>query len=654
MINRIPASDISPTIWFGGEFVPVKTIPFEKFKVEATAIRDGHDAFGAEAVVLDLKGNEISRAVMRENWPGTNRYEAWVNTNGLGDFTFHIETYDHPYLTWEHDGAIKIAANVDAELMCEIGALLFEEKITADPKSEALLKPFIKQLRDKKLAPANRFSQATIEEVRNYFRANPLKKLISKSESFPVRSERDRALIGAWYEFFPRSEGAQLAINGKTISGNFKTATKRLSAVKEMGFDVLYLPPVHPIGVQFRKGPNNTLNPGPDDPGVPWAIGGAAGGHDAINPELGSMKDFEEFVKAARELDIEIAMDFALQASPDHPWVKSNPKWFSHRPDGSIAYAENPPKKYQDIYPINFDQDYAGVLAESLRILRLWISKGVTIFRVDNPHTKPVHFWQEVISTIYKESPEVIFLAEAFTKPAMMHALGKAGFHQSYTYFTWRTSKWELTEYGREVAQGTSAFFRPNFWVNTPDINPFHLQSGNPAMFALRAVLASTLTPSWGMYAGYELYEHRAFKEGGEEYMDSEKYEIKVRDWEGAGKKGLTLAPFIAQLNAIRKAHPALQRLRNLTFHDTDSDAIIAYSKREGKDLVLVVVNLDPSFAQGTTVHWNMEALGFSANEFEVKDLLDNSTMTWSPHTYVSLNPTRPVGKVAHIVSVKI
>ncbi len=265
-----------------------------------------------------------------------------------------------------------------------------------------------------------------------------------------------------------------------------------------------------------------------------------------------------------------------------------------------------------------------------------------------------MHFWQDLLAIVYKESPEVVFLAEAFTRPAMMHALGKAGFHQSYTYFTWRTSKWELTEYGREVAQGTSAFFRPNFWVNTPDINPFHLQSGNPAIFALRAVLASTLTPSWGMYAGYELYEHRAFKEGGEEYMDSEKYEIKVRDWEGVGKKGLTLAPFIAQLNAIRKAHPALQRLRNLTFHDTDSDAIIAYSKREGKDLVLVVVNLDPSFAQGTTVHWNMEALGFSSNEFEVKDLLDGSTMTWSPHTYVSLNPTRPVGKVAHIVSVKI
>jgi starch synthase (maltosyl-transferring) len=421
-----------------------------------------------------------------------------------------------------------------------------------------------------------------------------------------------------------------------------------------MGFDVLYLPPIHPIGIAHRKGKNNTLDAQPDDCGVPWAIGNSDGGHDAINPELGTMKDFEDFVKAASKQGLEIAMDLALQTSPDHPWVKSNPEWFNKRADGTIAYAENPPKKYQDIYPINFDDDYEGIRNEVLRVIRLWVSKGVKIFRVDNPHTKPVHFWQDLLAIVHAESPEVVFLAEAFTRPAMMHSLGKAGFHQSYTYFTWRTSKWELTDYGREVAQGTSAFFRPNFWVNTPDINPFHLQSGNPAMFALRAVLASTLTPSWGMYAGYELYEHRAFKEGGEEYMDSEKYEIKVRDWDGAAKKSLTLAPFIAQLNAIRKAHPALQRLRNLTFHDTDSDAIIAYSKREGSDLVLVVVNLDPSFAQGTTVHWNMDALGLNANEFEVKDLLDGSTMTWNPHTYVSLNPTRPVGKVAHIVSVKI
>lgn len=643
MINRIPASDISPTIWFGGEFVSVKTIPFEQFKVEATVIREGHDAFGAQAVVLDSKGNEVCRSVMHENAPGTNRYETWVNTNGLGEFTFHIETYDHPFLTWEHDGEIKIAANVDSDLMCEIGALIYEETIESDKNAKDLLKPLIKKLRDTKIDAGTRFSWATVPEVRNYFYNNPFKKLVSVSDSYPVRSDRDRALVGAWYEFFPRSEG-----------GNFKKAVNRLAGVKEMGFDVLYLPPIHPIGVQFRKGPNNSLTPSPKDPGVPWAIGGKEGGHDSINPDLGDMKDFENFVAEAKKLNIEIAMDFALQVSPDHPWVMSNPRWFSHRPDGSIAYAENPPKKYQDIYPINFDQDYQGILNESLRILRLWISKGVTIFRVDNPHTKPVHFWQEVMSTIYAEHPEVIFLAEAFTKPAMMHALGKAGFQQSYTYFTWRTSKEELIAYGNEVAHGTSAFFRPNFWVNTPDILPYHLQSGNPAMFALRAVLASTLSPSWGMYAGYELYESKPLAEGKEEYWESEKYQIRTRDWEGAAKKGLTLAPYIAQLNKIRKENVALQRLRNLHFHHTDSGAILAYSKREGNNLILVVVNLDPTYSQETTVHWNMQVLGLNQESFKVIDLLDESIHHWSAHTFIRLQPSRPVGKVAHIVRVEI
>ena len=643
MINRIPASDISPTIWFGGEFVPVKTIPFEKFKVEATVIREGHDAFGAEAVVLDSKGTEVCRSIMHENWPGTNRFETWINTNGLGEFTFHIETYDHPFATWHHDGEIKIAANIDPNLMCEIGALLYEETIRSDSAAKSLLLPQITNLRDKKLPPANRFSLATNNQVLDYFYQKPLKRLVSKSESYPIRSDRDRALVGAWYEFFPRSEG-----------GNFKSATKRLNGVKEMGFDVLYLPPVHPIGVQFRKGPNNSLNPGPNDPGVPWAIGGKEGGHDTINPELGTMKDFEDFVKEAAKLGIEIAMDFALQASPDHPWVKSNPKWFSHRPDGSIAYAENPPKKYQDIYPINFDQDYQGILNESLRILRLWISKGVKIFRVDNPHTKPVHFWQELLAIIYKESPEVIFLAEAFTKPAMMHALGKAGFQQSYTYFTWRTSKDELASYGNEVAHGTSAFFRPNFWVNTPDILPYHLQNGNPAMFAIRAVLASTMAPSWGMYAGYELYESKPIADGKEEYWESEKYQIKKREWDAAAKKGLTLAPFIAQLNKIRRENIALQRLRNLQFHHTESGAFLAYSKREADNLILVVINLDPTYVQETTVHWNMQALGINNGNFKVTDLLDGQSYEWSPQTYVRLQASRPVGKVAHIVKVTL
>jgi starch synthase (maltosyl-transferring) len=577
LISRIAISDISPAVYFGGEFLPVKAVAGETIQISATAVIEGHEKLAAQAVLHDSKGKVVSRADMKETWPGTNRYEGSITIPAQGDYFFVIE---------------------------------------ADSTSQ-------------------------------------YRTVYGSTEKYPIRADRERALVGSWYEFFPRSEGAIKNTDGTITSGTFITATKRLPAVAAMGFDVLYLPPIHPIGVAHRKGPNNSLTAGPNDPGVPWAIGNSDGGHDGINPALGTMKDFENFVAAAKKAGLEIALDLALQTSPDHPWVKSNPQWFNKRADGTIAYAENPPKKYQDIYPINFDDDYEGIRDEVLRIIRLWVSKGVKIFRVDNPHTKPVHFWQDLLDIVRRESPEVIFLAEAFTAPAMMHALGKAGFHQSYTYFTWRTSKSELTEYGREVAQQTSAFFRPNFWVNTPDINPLYLQSGNPAMFALRAVLASTLTPSWGMYAGYEIYEHRPFKEGGEEYLDSEKYEIKVRDWDGATKKGLTLAPFITQLNAIRKANPALQQLRNLVFHNTESEAIIAYSKREGKNLILVVVNLDPSFAQGTIVHWDMNALGLEGS-FAVKDLLDGKSFDWSEHQFVQLDPTRPVGKVAHICQVKL
>ena len=577
MISRIAISDISPAVYFGGGFLPVKAVAGETIQVSATAVIEGHEKLSAQVVLHDSKGKVVSRADMKETWPGTNRYEGSITIPAQGDYFFVIE---------------------------------------ADSTSQ-------------------------------------YRTVYGSTEKYPIRADRERALSGAWYEFFPRSEGAMKNADGTITSGTFVSATKRLPAVAAMGFDVLYLPPIHPIGVAHRKGPNNSLTAGPNDPGVPWAIGNSDGGHDAINPALGTMKDFENFVAAAKKAGLEIALDLALQTSPDHPWVKSNPQWFNKRADGTIAYAENPPKKYQDIYPINFDDDYEGIRDEVLRIIRLWVSKGVKIFRVDNPHTKPVHFWQDLLDIVRRESPEVIFLAEAFTAPAMMHALGKAGFHQSYTYFTWRTSKSELTEYGREVAQQTSAFFRPNFWVNTPDINPFHLQSGNPAMFALRAVLASTLTPSWGMYAGYEIYEHRPFKEGGEEYLDSEKYEIKIRDWDGATKKGLTLAPFITQLNAIRKANPALHQLRNLVFHNTESEAIIAYSKREGKNLILVVVNLDPSFAQGTIVHWDMNALGLEGT-FAVKDLLDGKSFDWSEHQFIQLDPTRPVGKVAHICQVKL
>ena len=596
---------------------------------------------------------------MREIWPGLDRYESFVTPTGLGNWSFHIEAFDDPFHTWEHDCGIKIRAGIDEELCCQMGVDVFifaidSNQSTLASKERKELERLVKILGDKKLSALARYESATSDEVKEIFHRNPTRRYVGRSASYPLYVERDRALFSSWYEFFPRSEGAIRNKDGSVTSGNFRTATKSLERVAKMGFDVLYLPPIHPIGKTFRKGKNNTLNPDETDPGVPWAIGSEAGGHDAVNPELGTLKDFEDFLKAANKLNIEVALDFALQVSPDHPWVKEHPKWFTTRPDGSIAYAENPPKKYQDIYPINFDKDFNGLKNEVIRILDFWISKGVKIFRVDNPHTKPVIFWQEVIKEINRKYPEVIFLAEAFTRPAMMHSLGKAGFQQSYTYFTWRTSKEELTDYASEVAKQSSAYFRPNFWVNTPDILPFHLQNGNPAMFAIRALLASTLAPSWGMYAGYELYEHVRFKEGGEEYKDSEKYEIKVRDWAQAEKLGMTLAPYISQLNQIRKKNSALQKLRNLEFHASDSPAILAYSKRDGENLILITVNLDPSRVQETMVHWNMHALGLPEGGFRVTDLLTGEEMEWSDHTFVRLDPARPHGKVGHLVKVHL
>ena len=639
---------------FGGDFVPVKAIANEVIPVSATIFREGHDALGADVIVFSADGREIMRKQMRLLWQGGDRYQVEITLPSEGDFTFAIESYDHPLATWLHDAEIKIKADIEADLMCASGVALFKELIAAEPSAKSALKKALSALENGKVSALERFNAATDIAVKEFLASHPLRRLASTSEKYPIRADYPRALIGSWYEFFPRSEGAILNRDGSKISGTFKTAAKRIPAIAAMGFDVLYLPPIHPIGKSHRKGRNNTLTPTESDPGVPWAIGGKAGGHTSINPDLGTMQDFESFVAVAKKNGISVALDFALQASPDHPWVKEHPEFFSHRVDGTIAYAENPPKKYQDIYPINFDNDYQGILNESISILRFWISKGVNIFRVDNPHTKPLHFWADLTNTIRLESPKVVFLAEAFTKPAMMHALGMAGFHQSYTYFTWRTSKEELTNYGREVAEETSAFFRPNFWVNTPDILPAHLQSGNPAIFAIRAALAATLTPSWGMYAGYELYEHRALREGGEEYLDSEKYEIKVRDWEDASNKQLTLAPFITTLNKIRRENIALQRLRNLRFHHCENTQVLAYSKREGSNLLLIVVNLDPNFAQETTVYWDLGSLGITTESFDVTDLIDGKSYRWGRETYIRLDPTRLSGKVVHIARVKL
>jgi starch synthase (maltosyl-transferring) len=517
--------------------------------------------------------------------------------------------------------------------------------------------------------------------VREALRRAPLRELVSASQTYPLRVSRRLALAGSWYEMFPRSEGARQKKNGTWVSGTFRTAAKRLPAIAAMGFDVVYLTPIHPIGTTFRKGRNNTLEAAPGDPGSPYAIGSADGGHDAIHPDLGTEKDFKAFVAAARAEGLEVALDIALNASPDHPWVTEHPEWFVTRADGSIAYAENPPKKYQDIYPLSFDTDPEGLYAAMLDIFRTWIDRGVTLFRIDNPHTKPVNFWEWLLAQVHATNPEVIFLSEAFTKPAMMQTLARIGFHQSYTYFTWRNTKEEIEEYLTEVSGPQGSVLRPSFWPTTHDILPPYLSEGGVAAFAVRAVLAATGSPTWGIYSGYELVESTP-RPGAEEQIDNEKYEYRPRDWERADEYGIAL--LLGKLNEVRRAHPALQQLRNLTIHPTTNSNVVAYSRRipadrlsratakptgrtmsaggndrrapRHDDVVVVVLNLDPRNAQESVVDLNLSALGLSAPEgdenapfFVAHDLLSGETYGWGAHPWVRLDPQV---RVAHVLQV--
>jgi starch synthase (maltosyl-transferring) len=546
------------------------------------------------------------------------------------------------------------------------GALLFERAARRIPQppgasrpaaARTALRALVATLRDRGLTPWDRLAAAEDPQIAAILRTWPLRDLVTRSRPLIVSVDRERALYGSWYEFFPRSEGVQIDPMGRRApaSGTLRTAAKRLDAIAGMGFDVVYLPPVHPIGTTFRKGRNNTLNPAEGDPGSPWAIGSPDGGHDALHPDLGTMDDFDAFVARTRELGMEIALDLALNASPDHPWVKEHPEWFTKRADGSIAYAENPPKKYQDIYPLNFDNDPEGIFAEVLRIVRQWMDHGVRIFRVDNPHTKPLRFWEKLLADIRGTDPDVLFLAEAFTRPAMMHTLAKIGFHQSYTYFTWRNGAQELEEYMLELSGDAAAYMRPNFFTNTPDILNEYLQHGGVPAFKIRAVLAAMLSPTWGIYSGYELCENVPIRPGSEEYMDSEKYQYRPRDWEAAARDGIGIADYITELNRIRRTHPALHRLRNLRFHAVDQPGLMCFSKRvanarpgQRDDTVLVVVNLDPYQTREATVWLDLPALGVD-REFIVTDELTGESYRWGNANYVRLDPaTRP----AHVFSV--
>ena len=660
-IGRLPILNITPRVE-GGRW-PAKGIVGEVIPFSAVVFREGHDALGVELLLTSPTGKQTVHR-MHAGTPGSDRWHASAQLTEQGHYRFQIRAFSDEFETWHHNTEVKLAVGVDEELMMLEGIRLLTRAAAEKGRTKANAKQLVElaeTLDDKSRSAQARFEAANESAIVKAIADQPIRDLITLSDEYLINCERQYAGAAAWYEFFPRSEGAKFDAKTKTwTSGNFKTAAKRLPAVAAMGFDVLYMPPIHPIGHAHRKGPNNTLVAGPQDPGSPWAIGSEAGGHDAIHPDLGTEKDFKAFVKKAHELGLEIALDLALQASPDHPWVKEHPEWFTTRADGSIAYAENPPKKYQDIYPINFDNDRDGIYLEVLRVVKHWIGFGIKIFRVDNPHTKSVNFWEWLIAEVNAEFPDVVFLAEAFTRPAMMHALGKVGFQQSYTYYTWRNTKDELQSYLTELAYESADFFRPNLWVSTPDILTQYLQYGGPAAHKLRATIAATASPSWGMYAGYELIECVA-RPGAEEHIDSEKFEYKPRDWAAADKAGRSIAPHITRLNEIRKDHPALLQLRNIEFHHTDDGSILAFSKHlaaehspTGKaDTIIVVVNVDPHSVRETTVHLDLAKLGLPSDaKFEVHDLITGDKWVWGANNYVRLDSFVESAHVLHATKI--
>jgi starch synthase (maltosyl-transferring) len=649
----------------------------ERLPVAATVFREGHDAVAANVVwrpptptagVAPAAANQAAKKAtklpflrMEPGAPGTDRWHAEVVPTEEGRWTLVIEAWSDPYATWRHAVEVKYEAGQGVEDLAndlETGARVLARAVRNVPREHrAELQNAAAALRDEHRDLEHRIAPGLGDPVARLMRDYPVRELVTRSETYAVWVDRPRASYGSWYEFFPRSEGAVVPDQsfdavGPPSHGTFKTAAERLPAVAAMGFDVVYLPPIHPIGRVNRKGRNNTLVPEADDVGSPWAIGSEEGGHDAINPALGTIEDFDDFVARTEELGMEVALDFALQCAPDHPWVKEHPEWFTQKPDGSIAYAENPPKRYQDIYPLNFDNDPKGLYAECLRVVRYWVDHGVKIFRVDNPHTKPLNFWHWLIWEVKKTDPDVLFLAEAFTRPAMMHALARIGFTQSYTYFTWRTAKWELEEYARELVDAAD-YMRPNFFVNTPDILHASLQYGGPPMFKIRAVLAALLSPTWGVYSGYELYEHQAVRPGSEEYMDSEKYQLRPRDWSAAEREHRTLAPYLTRLNELRRNHPALQEIRNLHQHFVNDDNVMCWSKRDTEtgDTVVVVLNLDPHAPREATVSLDLPALGLDWHErFAVHDELSDQTFDWGQFNYVRLDPYH---EPAHVFTVR-
>ncbi len=627
--NRSFRGDVR-TVWIenvwpeldGGRF-PVKREVGELFEVTADILREGHEALAAVLKYRTVKDTEWHETTMEPL--GNDRWVARFPLAENTRYVYIIEAYPDPYKSWAEDLNKRLAADMEVTSELLEGAELLRRTLPraagADRKRlEERLAEF-----EATALPAARTRILLDAETAELMETYPDRSGATRYDrELEVVVDRPRARFAAWYEMFPRSQGK---IPGQ--HGTFKDCIDRLPDIVAMGFDVIYLPPIHPIGRSFRKGKNNSLPSGPDDPGSPWAIGNEYGGHKAVEPAIGTLDDFQAFVHAARQAGLEIALDYALQCSPDHPYVKMHPEWFHARPDGTIKYAENPPKKYQDIYPLNFYcRDREALWEEMKTILLFWIEQGVRIFRVDNPHTKPIPFWAWLIGEIQAVHPDVIFLAEAFTRPKVMQALAKVGFTQSYTYFTWRNFKNELIDYFTELTQTEVAeYFRGNLFTNTPDILPPLLQQGGRPAFKMRLVLAATLSTLYGIYSGYEFCENTAIP-GTEEYRDSEKYEIKVRNPDVRGN----IRDYIARVNAIRRENPALHEYRNLRFYDSDDDNILVYGKRnsDGANAILVAVNLDPFEAHQAQVRLPLNELGIGADKrFQVHELITDLRHLW-------------------------
>ncbi len=674
--GRIVVMDVTPSAEQG--MFPARVELGEPFEVTAQVFIEGRTKVGATAVLRNPRGREMQRAAMTCANPGLDRWTVMLQAGEhsdlkpwdedyaavkrqLGEWTVTIEGWEDTYTSWLHDARIKVQVGDDVENALETGAeMLNRWAHTADAHLSARDRKHLEQaaerMSDKERPASARLAEADNPRIEALHKTHPLRDGISESRPQRFKVERPKSSFAAWYQFFPRSEGACRAEDGTIVQGNFKTALTGLDRAAEEGFDIVYLPPIFPIGVTNRKGRNNSLVAGPHDPGSPFGIGSELGGHDTVDPLLGTMDDFKAFVAHAHELGLEIALDFALQCSPDHPWVKQHPNWFRIKPDGTIAFAENPPKKYQDIYPIDFNADMPGIEREVERIMNLWIEAGVTIFRIDNPHTKPVRFWQDVIAAVTKKHPEVLFLAEAFTRPGMMRALSYVGFTQSHCYFPWRNTKEELAEYLLET-NGNNGYYQHNtFWPTTPDILTAYVRDNGIAGHAVRAVLAAMGSPSWGIYNGYELIENRQ-RPGFEEQIDNEKYEIKVRDWKEADKYGI--AELLGSLNEIRRNHPATRSYHNLTVLPTSDPSILAFARHTPAELtgtgqadtLIVVVNLDGYNAHQSTVHIELPELGLPTDRaVTVRDELTGREFQWGWDNFVSLAPW---ADVAHILSVQ-